>query len=70
MKKLEKSREEIDAEIYKDLRTLQKEMKKLSKNQLIKLVLNQMQIAMEQQNINQVLLEKLKETENSNEINS
>ena len=51
----------IEAEIYKDIVSLKKELKQQSKNQLIRLVFSQMKFAIDQQNVNKVLMEKLKE---------
>jgi hypothetical protein len=59
-----KSEEEIMAEAAHDIAVLKKTLKRLGKNQLIQLVLQQMNLAIEHQNINRVLLaqmESLKE---------
>lgn len=55
--------EEIDASVLQDLQELKRNLKKLSKNQLINLVFQQMNMSMEMQNINKVLAERLKEME-------
>jgi hypothetical protein len=57
--------EQIDASILHDLRQIKKNLKMLSKNQLINLVFQQMNMSMEMQNANKVLLEKLKQYEES-----
>lgn len=51
-----------DAEALQALRDMKHQLKQLSKNQLIQLLFQQANFAQEQQNINKVLLEKLKET--------
>jgi hypothetical protein len=70
LNKQEKSREDLDIEILQDLRTMKRELKKLSKNQLINLVFNQMNMAMEQKTANEALIEKLKDLGEFNEDNS
>lgn len=57
----------IDAEALHAFRDVKKALKNLSKNQLILLVLQQMNIAVEQQNINKMLMEDLKKIGESNE---
>lgn len=64
MKSTQKSREEIDAEIFRDLRALKKSLKQLSKNQLINVVFDQMNRNMEQRQANEILLEQLEELKN------
>lgn len=51
----------MEAEVRHDLAALRRELKKLSKNQLVRQIFLQMRAAVEQQNINKVLMEKLKE---------
>jgi hypothetical protein len=48
------------AALVHDSQMLRKTLKRLGKNQLIQLVFQQMNLAIEQQNINKVLLEDLK----------
>lgn len=53
-------------ELMQQASALKKSLKALSKNQLISLVIQQVNLAIEQQNINKILLEKmnLNKTEN------
>ena len=59
--------QELDQESMLEMlnqnRRIKSTLKQLSKNQLIKLLVEQVNLAVEQQNINKVLLEKLKEQE-------
>lgn len=49
----------VDAQIYEEMRLLKKQLKKLSKNQLVAVALDQMRRYMEQKQANEVLLERL-----------
>lgn len=62
-----KPQEEQAAEIAHELAVLRKTLKSLSKNQLIQLVLQQVNKVIEHQNINKVLVDRLKEKEEKNE---
>jgi hypothetical protein len=54
-----KEQAKLDAEVLHDLRMIRKELKKLSKNQIINVALDQMNRYMEQKQANEILLEKL-----------
>lgn len=58
---------EQQLEMIQQTRNLKKTLKQLGKNQLIMLVLQQVNLVVEQQNINKVLLERLKELEKKEE---
>jgi len=63
---LDKLSPEDARDLLDQMARLKKSLKALSKNQLITLVIQQVNIAVEQQNINKVLLEKMKnQTEES-----
>lgn len=49
------------AAIIEQTRRMKRTLKQLSKNQLIQLLVEQVNITIEQQNVNKVLLEKMKE---------
>lgn len=51
--------EEEVGQIIEETKNLKKSLKKLSKNQLILLLMQQVNLAVEMQNINRVLVEKL-----------
>ena len=58
-----KLNEEQELQLMQETRELKRTLKGLSKNQLILLLMQQVNIAVEMQNVNKVLLEKLKELE-------
>jgi hypothetical protein len=58
---------EQELEILQQTTQLKKTLKQLSKNQLIALVLQQVNLTTEQQNINRILLDQIKESEKENE---
>jgi hypothetical protein len=58
---------EQELEILQQTTQLKKTLKQLSKNQLIALVLQQVNLTIEQQNINRILLDQIKESEKENE---
>jgi Glu-tRNA(Gln) amidotransferase subunit E-like FAD-binding protein len=53
--------EEQKKELLREIALLKRTLKQLGKNQLIQLVLQQMNLAIEQQNINKLLIEQLNE---------
>jgi hypothetical protein len=55
-----KLNEEEVGQIVEETRSLKKSLKNLSKNQLILLLMQQVNIAVEMQNLNKVLVEKLR----------
>lgn len=60
------SQEDLDNQLMTEMRTMRKQLKRLSKNQLISIVFEQMGLNMEQRQANEVLLEKLGESSEDN----
>lgn len=63
----QKLSKEQEGQIVMETAQLKRTLKSLSKNQLIVLLLQQVNLAVEQQNVNKVLLERLKELEPKSE---
>lgn len=60
----ELAQQQLDAEVLQDLQTIKRELKKLSKNQLITVVFQQMNFGMEQKTANELLLSRVDELRN------
>ncbi len=58
-----KSSRSDEMEMQKAVRNMKLQLKKLSKNQLVRTVIQQAHVNVEQQDVNKVLLEKLKKFE-------